>query len=338
MNNFKIGEHQFNALGALRSPFILAEIGLNHNGDMTLASEMVAAAAEAGVHGVKFQSYFTDEFLCKSIQGAYDIFKSCELTPEQFATLKVQAESLGLQFISTPLTYSYVKILNEMDVPAFKIASCDMTYYDLIEAVVACAKPVIISTGMSRMMEIRELMSQDFLQNYPIILLHCISNYPPRLEDMHLNSILSFKEEFQVVMGLSDHSMGTAVGVGATALGAQFIEKHFTIDRNLEGPDQKMSMLPDEMKKLVRDTSDLFRALGRKGRPEVESEDLPRKVARRGLYASKKIQKGETLDNSNALFRRPPNSVDPRYIRLNKGVVRAAAELEGDVSASQLNS
>ena len=337
MNNFWIGSHKFGYGEASQSPYILAEIGLNHNGDIGLASEMVSAAADSGVNGVKFQSYFTEEFLRPSLTDAYQIFKSCELSPDEFEQLKTQAESLGLNFISTPLTYSYVKILNEMDVVAFKVASCDMTYYDLIEEITLTGKPVIISTGMSLFSEIKDLMSQDFLKDYPVILLHCISNYPPKLEDVHLRTISSFQDEFKVPIGLSDHTLGTAVGIGATALGVQFIEKHFTIDRNLKGPDQKMSMLPEDMKRLVNDSSDLFRALGQKGRPELEAEKDIRKVARRGLYASQSIAVGDVLSNHNALFLRPSNSVDSRNVRLNKGSSKAKENLEGEIDGTQIS-
>ncbi len=337
MNEFKIGSHKFGINETLQRPFILAEIGLNHNGDMGLASEMVAAAADTGVDGVKFQSYFTEEFLHPSLSEAFEIFKSCELRPDEFSTLKSQAESLDLQFISTPLTHSYVKILNEMGVPAFKVASCDMTYYDLIEEITMTGKPVVISTGMSNFEEIKELMTQNFLEDYPVILLHCISNYPPKLEDVHLKTILSFREEFKVPIGLSDHTLGTAVGVGATALGVQFIEKHFTIDRNLKGPDHKMSMLPEDMRHLVNDSSDLFRALGQKGRPELEAEKDIRKVARRGLYASQSIAVGDVLSNHNAIFLRPSNSVDSRDVRLNKGSSKAKENLEGEIDGTQIS-
>ena len=337
MNEFKIGSHKFAINETLQRPFILAEIGLNHNGDMGLASEMVAAAADTGVDGVKFQSYFTEEFLHPSLREAFEIFKSCELRPDEFSRLKSQAESLGLEFISTPLTHSYVKILNEMGVPAFKVASCDMTYYDLIEEITMTGKPVVISTGMSNFEEIKELMTQNFLKDYPIILLHCISNYPPKLEDVHLKAILSFREEFKVPIGLSDHTLGTAVGVGATALGVQFIEKHFTIDRNLKGPDHKMSMLPEDMRRLVNDSSDLFRALGQKGRPELEAEKDIRKVARRGLYASQSIAVGDTLSNHNAIFLRPSNSVDSRNVRLNRGSSKAKENLEGEIDSTQIS-
>jgi len=338
VNNFCIGSYEFGVDGALQRPYILAEIGLNHNGDMVLASEMIAAAADSGVNGVKFQSYFTEEFLRPSLAEAYEIFKSCELSPDEFAQLKAEAESLGLNFISTPLTHSYVKILDDMNVVAFKVASCDMTYYDLIEEIAMTGKPVVISTGMSKFIEIQELMNQGFLQNYPVILLHCISNYPPKLEDVHLRTILSFQEDFKVPIGLSDHTLGTAVGVGATALGVQFIEKHFTIDRNLEGPDQKMSMLPKDMKRLVNDSSDLFRALGQKGRPEIAAEKSAREVARRGLYARERIPNGDILGNENSIFMRPPNSVDSRNVRLNKRTVKASEPLEGEIKSTQLSS
>ncbi len=337
MNDFKIGSHKFGINETLQRPFILAEIGLNHNGDMGLASEMVAAAADTGVDGVKFQSYFTEEFLHSSLREAFEIFKSCELEPDEFSRLKSQAESLGLEFISTPLTYSYVKILNEMGVPAFKVASSDMTYYDLIEEITMTGKPVVISTGMSNFEEIKELMTQNFLEDYPVILLHCISNYPPKLEDVHLKTILSFREEFKVPIGLSDHTLGTAVGVGATALGVQFIEKHFTIDRNLKGPDHKMSMLPEDMRRLVNDSSDLFRALGQKGRPELEAEKDIRNIARRGLYASQSIAVGDILSNHNAIFLRPSNSVDSRNVRLNKGSSKAKENLEGEIDGTQIS-
>ena len=334
MNSFKIGSHDFG--GQVDGPYILAEIGLNHNGDFDLARRMIDEAVACGVNGVKFQSYHTAGFLHPDLKAAYEIFQNCELSAEQFQKLKDHTHSQKCDFISTPLSFDYVQILHEMGADAIKIASGDMTYYDLIEAVTETKLPVIISSGMASFSEISDLMEKDFLKDYPCVLLHCISNYPPKLEDINLRVIHTLGEKFDCPVGLSDHSIGTAIGIASVALGARFIEKHFTVDRELDGPDQKMSMTPHEMKELVERSKDVYKSLGSWEKPEVAAEIPVKEIARRGLYASKTIAGGEVLSNHNSRFLRPPNSINPARVSLNHGGFRCLEEIHDSIEDKQI--
>ncbi len=327
MRDFCIGGTSF---AALSGPYILAEIGLNHNGKLDLALEMVDKAAEAGVQGVKFQSYFTHEFLHTSQTAAVEIFERCELSVEEFSKIATHCRQRHVDFVSTPLCYSYVKILHDLGVQAFKVASSDMTYHDLIEAISSTGKPMILSTGMSSLAEIDTLMNLAFVKDHPLILLHCISNYPPRLEDVHLRFIHSLRALYQVPVGLSDHSIGTAIPVGAVALGASFIEKHFTLDHGLEGPDHKMSIDPAGLKELVKNCQDVWNALGEWNKPVIENEVPVKNIARRGLYLKSDTAVGTALTHENSIFLRPPNACHPEDIRLSSGNSRLAQN-EDDV-------
>jgi len=333
MREVKIGKHSFSNPSV---PYVLAEIGLNHNGDLDLAKRSVDAAKESGAQGVKFQSYFTDEFLHSSQQAAKEIFQNCELTPDEFALLSDHCSQLEIDFISTPLSFSYVKILDELGVDAIKIASGDMNYYDLVEAATRTARPLILSTGMASLSEIDSVMSQDFLRDYPMVLLHCISNYPPKLDDIHLRFVHTLSNLYPVPIGLSDHSIGTAVPVGAIALGALFIEKHFTLDCDLEGPDHKMSIMPDGLRELVKACSDVFHALGDWKKPVIAPEEPVKDIARRGLYLKDELKSGDLLTNENALFLRPPNQISPEEVRLLDGDWKLNQEATESILRSQL--
>jgi N,N'-diacetyllegionaminate synthase len=329
MHDFCIGDTSFTSP---TGPYILAEIGLNHNGSLDLALEMVDKAAECGVQGVKFQSYFTEEFLHSSQKAAVEIFERCELKVEEFSKIASHCRERHVDFISTPLCFSYVKILEDLGVQAFKVASSDMTYHDLIEAITATGKPMILSTGMSSLSEIDSLMNLSFVKAYPLILLHCVSNYPPKLEDIHLRFIHSLKTLYQVPVGLSDHSIGTAIPVGAVALGASFIEKHFTLDHGLEGPDHKMSITPHDLKELVKNCQDVWNALGEWNKPVIENEVPVKSIARRGLYLKTEVGVGSELTNENALYLRPPNDIHPEVVRLNSGEAKLSQSEEGSVT------
>jgi len=333
MAEFKIGGHQFVKQGTPDGPYILAEIGLNHNGDYKLAREMVQAASECKASGVKFQSCNTEGFLHPSLKEAFEIFKGCEFKREEWQGLRELCDELEIDFISTPLSLDYVSILDEIGVAALKIASCDMTYYDLIESCARTSNPVIISTGMSSLEEILHLNNQEFLKSKDKIFLHCISNYPPRLEDCHLNFIPTLISELDCPVGLSDHTMGTSVSIGAVALGAVFIEKHFTLDRSLPGPDHKMSILPADLEELVKGCKDVHRSLGLASKPDIEGERPVREIARRGLYTrSGKILKGQKVNNETAVWLRPPNECLPQETRLLDKEFEANEELFGGIS------
>ncbi|MBW7876106.1 MAG: N-acetylneuraminate synthase family protein [Candidatus Cloacimonetes bacterium] len=305
-------------------PYILAEIGINHNGNLDLALKTIDAAKSSGVHGVKFQSYFTREFLSKGAPG-FEIFEGCELSVEDHKKIAEHCQRLGIDFISTPLCPSYVRILSDLGVKALKVASGDLTFYDLIERITGTGLPLILSTGMASLGEIEQVVTQPFLKDYPMAVLHCISNYPPRLEDTHLQFLATLKHLFSVPVGFSDHSLGTTLAVGSVALGARLIEKHFTLDKNLPGPDHKMSLDPKELSELVRCTQDIYRAMGQKIKPEISAELPVKKIARRGLYRRQSFQDAMSLNEDNAIWLRPANQVDPTRVRLMHGDCVASA-------------
>lgn len=313
--NMKIADFDFDKQV---EPYLLAEIGLNHNGSLDLAKKMIDAAKESGAHGVKFQSFEASDLVLAS-EPAYQIFDKVALSVDDHKKLYDHCIEQDIHFMSTPFGLKWVDILNDIGVPAFKIASGDMDYYDLVEKVTQTKKPLIISSGMASEAEIDDLMNQDFLQDYQTILLHCISNYPPRLEDCHIRYIQTLDKKYQSLVGLSDHSEGIAVSLGAVALGARFIEKHFTLDKAMEGPDQSMSMDPSEFKALSKASKDLSKALGSSKKPLIQNEIPVKKVARRGLYLSDGIKPGEILTNLNSRFVRPYNGISSSDIRLNSG-------------------
>jgi sialic acid synthase SpsE len=319
----------------MHAPYYLAEIGLNHGGDRELALQMVEAAAECGAHGIKLQTYITEEFVKKD-SPAYFVLKPCELSLDVHREIAELCRKLQIDFISTPFGISCVKPLLEMGVSALKIASGDMNYYDLVEKAFQSDLPVIISTGMAAPEEISSLMNQDFVDKERTVLLHCVSNYPPKLEDVHLNFISYLNGEYECPVGLSDHTMGPIVPAGAVALGARFIEKHFTIGRELPGPDNKMSMLPHEFKEMIHYCEDIFRCLGQFNKPEITDEKPVKEIARRGLYPKRPLKEGEVLSNDNAIFMRPANSISPEKVRLSAKNSRVKCDVTDEIKCSDL--
>ena len=251
-------------------------------------------------------------------EPAFQIFDKYALSIDNHKALFDHCKQQEIHFLSTPFSLEWVTVLDEIGVPAFKISSGDMNYYDLVRKVSETKKPLIISSGMANEAEIDDLMDQDFLRNYEMILLHCISNYPPKLEDCHVRYIQTLSQKYSNLVGLSDHSAGIAVSLGAIALGARFIEKHFTIDKNLEGPDQKMSMDPTEFKELAQASKDLSRALGSFQKPQIANEVPVKEIARRGLYLKDTVSSGDILNHENSRFLRPYNGVSSAKVSLSK--------------------
>lgn len=312
VNGFKTGRRD---IMGQHGVYFLAEIGLNHNGNLRLALDMVRSAAASGASGIKLQSYFTEEFLSPAYPS-FDFFKSCELSVSDHREIANCCRDLGIDFISTPLCHSWVSVLDELDVAAIKIASSDINFYDLISVAAGTGRPLIISTGASGEDEIAALLAQNFMKNVKLVLLHCVSNYPPRLEDINLRCLPALRERFSVPIGMSDHSPGIAIAIGAVALGAVFIEKHFTISHELDGPDQKISMEPQEFRSMVCACDDVYRSLGQKEKKPVTGETDFLRIARRGLYLRHAVEKGELLSAENAVFLRPSNTVSCSDIRL----------------------
>lgn len=252
-------------------PYLIAEIGLNHNKNMELAVKTIQTAAECGANAVKFQSYSIDSFINKDapgVQALYSIFKKLELNFMEHNVLRDEAKKAGIDFISTPLTTDWVENLFSLKVPFFKIASGDINNYMLLKEIVKKNIPAIVSTGNSKLSEIESAAA--FFRLYDkkdVIFLHCISEYPTSTHNLNLSTIPFLEQQFGILPGFSDHTIGSDAAFGAVNLGAVVIEKHFTMDKNLPGPDHKISSNPEELRDL-REKIDL--AYEMRGEPRLE--------------------------------------------------------------------
>jgi len=301
---------------------VIAEAGINHNGEIKKALLLVEAAASAGADVIKFQTHLAKaEMLSDVVPAEYvgnvDLFqliKSFELTFEQHLTLKKRAEELGLIFLSTPFSREAVDLLEKLGVPAFKTGSGELTNLPLLEYIAKKGKPMIISTGMSELDEVRETFNFVKEINPQIILMQCTSTYPAKYEDINLKVIPYLSQEFNSPIGLSDHSPGIVTALGAVALGAKVIEKHFTLDKNWPGPDQKASIDPRELKELVRSVRIIHQALGDK--KEIIEEEKPIiRMARESLVSIKSIPAGTKISQDMIWVKRPGTGIPAKEMK-----------------------
>lgn len=305
--------------------FIIAEAGDNHNGSLELAYQLVDKAVEAGADCVKFQTFVTEEVISKRAEKAeyqkestgseesqYEMVKKLELSFDNFRELQKYAKGKGIEFLSTPFDIQSVDFLEGIDVPYFKIPSGEITNLPYLIRVAKTGRKIILSTGMAEMDEIAEAI-RVLKENGAgeISLLHCNTEYPTPMEDVNLKAMLTLKEKFGVRVGYSDHTKGIEVPIAATALGAEIIEKHFTLDHNMEGPDHKASLEPDELKAMVEGIRNIEKALGNGIKTASNSEKKNIDIARKSIVARKKIVKGELLTEDNLAVKRPGNGISP---------------------------
>ena len=308
--------------------FIIAELSANHNQKFELAVESIKAAKDCGVDAVKLQTYTADTITIDCYneyfqikQGTiwdgkilYELYKEAYTPWEWQPKLKKLAEELGMICFSSPFDKTAVDFLESMKVPAYKIASFEITDIPLIEYVASKGKPVIISTGIANLDDIQLAIDAcRKMGNEKIALLKCTSAYPTPLEEVNLLTIPDMKEKFKTLVGLSDHTMGISVPVAAVSLGARIIEKHFILDRNLGGPDAAFSLEPAEFKQMVESVREVEKALGK------VSYELSKKVERnrefsRSLFAVKEIKKGEILTDENVRSIRPGFGLHPKFL------------------------
>ena len=311
-------------------PFIIAEIGSNHNGDMELAKRIIDEAKACGADAVKFQSWDDktlvsaeeyrnnqsyDDSPKKHFGSLKEMVKKYYLREEQHFELKKYCDELGIIFSSSPFSAKEVDLLEECEVPFFKIASMDINNFQLLDYVATKSKPVILSTGMSTLGEIETAVKR--LQSNgcsDVILLHCISIYPPEYQDIHLNNIKMLQQTFNLPVGFSDHTIGTSIPLASVALGACVIEKHFTIDKDLPGWDHEISADPQELKVLVKESSHISKALGSFKRTVSEAEEEKKKKFRRSAVALKDLKKGEKIDLEKITFKRPGTGIQPNEV------------------------
>jgi len=309
-------------------PYIIAEIGANHNGDMELAMKMIDEAAKCGVHAVKFQSW-TDQSLIsleeyeknqkyddspkKHFGSLKEMVTKYYLRKEQHFLLKEYCDLKGIVFCSTPFSEDEVDLLEEVDVPFYKVASMDINNYRLLSYIARKGKPVILSTGMATLSEIETAVRIiERAGNTSIALLHCVSIYPPETKDIHLNNIKLLQQVFpNYPIGFSDHTIGITVPLASVALGAAIIEKHFTIDKNLPGWDHEVSADPIEMKEIVSQSVIVHEALGNVHRTVSEAEENKKNKFRRSIVLTRDMSDGEIIVDKDITFKRPGTHISP---------------------------
>ena len=288
--------------------YIIAEIGLNHNKDMVLAKKTIKAAKDSGADAVKFQTFITDRLAVKS-SGAYNIFRSLELSRDDFKEISDYSKEVGITFFSTPFCLECVDWLEELKVPCYKIASGDLNYHELIKRAAGTGKPVILSSGMSELTEIKKTIKIiENEGNNKIILMHTISKYPPMYDEVDLQMITDLKNNFKYQIGFSDHSQDNTMSICARVLGAAVFERHFTLDKNLDGPDHAISLMPHELKELRYKLDCVDAGLKRNA---VRSDNEIKKGARRGLYAASDISEGQIITREMIDVVRPANTMEP---------------------------
>lgn len=297
--------------------FIIAEAGVNHNGDMDLAKKMIDVAIEAGVDAVKFQTFKADELILHGIEKApyqkvttngsesqYDMLKRLEVTKGQTIELMDYCRKRNITFLSTPFEKTSLDELDELDVPAFKVAATDLTNIQFLRKVAEKGRPIILSAGMCYLEEVRRALEVIYPINKNVILLQCTANYPIHDTEANINVIRTFIEAFDILVGYSDHSQGIGASPYAVAVGAKVIEKHFTLDKNMEGPDHKASVTPTELKQLVSDIRRVEKYLGDGIKMPSCSEQMTRKSLQKCLVANAKIRQGEMFTENNIVAKR----------------------------------
>ncbi len=331
-------------IGPGQPPYIIAELSANHNGSLDRALKTVEEAKRCGADAVKLQTYTADTMTIdcdKSdfmIQGGlwdgyklYDLYEWAQTPFEWMEDIFKHGKEIGITVFSTPFDESAVELLEKLDTPAYKIASFEIVDLPLLRHIASTGKPIIMSTGMASENEIEEAISAVRQSGcMELLLLHCISSYPTPIDQANLRQIVELENRFDVPTGLSDHTLGTTASVGAIALGACAIEKHFTLDRSEKGPDSEFSIEPCELKRLCRETYEVWSALGSPSYARQKAEE-DSKIFRRSIYFIKDLPAGSILSPDDIRRIRPGMGMSPKYFedligkRLKVSVTRGTA-------------
>lgn len=308
---------------------IIAEAGVNHNGSLELAKRLVDKAVEAGADVIKFQTFKAEKLVSKSAKQAeyqkknigtkdddsqYNMLKKLELSERDHQELVDYCKECGIQFFSTAFDLDSIEYLHSLNLGIWKIPSGEITNYPYIKKIAQYHEPVILSTGMCEMEDITAVMNalqDNGVHKDQITILHCNTEYPTPFEDVNLLAMQQIKEKFRVSTGYSDHTKGIEVPIAAVALGASVIEKHFTLDRNMEGPDHKASLEPDELKAMVSAIRNIEKALGTGKKTISKSERKNIAIARKSIVAACPIKKGDYLSEVNLTVKRPGTGISP---------------------------
>jgi N-acetylneuraminate synthase/N,N'-diacetyllegionaminate synthase len=313
----------------MKKVIIIAEAGVNHNGDMNSARKLIDVAVEAGVDYVKFQSFTADKLVSKDAKKAnyqsvntndgddsqYGMLKKLELSHQDHIELMAYCAQKKIKFFSTAFDVDGVKYLSDLGLELFKIPSGEITNYPYLKAIALCGKPVIMSTGMCTETEIKECL--DVLLEFGLLkenisILHCNTEYPTPMKDVNLKAMVSIKDKFGVDVGYSDHTLGIEIPTAAVALGAKIIEKHFTLDRTLPGPDHAASLVPDELKAMVKSVRNIELAISGSGiKNPSESEIKNITIARKSIHLKKNLSKGHIICEEDIIALRPCDGISP---------------------------
>ncbi len=306
----------------MKHTYIISEIGCNHNGDFELALRLIDQAVEAGVDCVKFQTFKADSLISKHAEKAayqkkttdpaesqLDMTRKLEMPYEKHRFLIEYCKQKHVDFLSAPFDFESIDFLAQLGVQKIKIPSGEINNLPYLRKINALKKPIILSTGMATLDEVRYAL--NLLKDCPVSLLHCTTEYPCPYEGVNLNAMLTLKKTFGLPVGYSDHTTGIEIPIAATALGAEIIEKHFTLDQNLPGPDHKASLTPPELKAMVQAIRHVDFAMGDGIKKPAECERKNIAIARKSLVAKTDIKKGEILTEHNLTVKRPATGIPP---------------------------
>lgn len=307
--------------------FIIAEAGVNHNGDVEIAKKLIDVAKGAGADAVKFQTFNTEKIVSKFTPKAkyqmkttgedesqLDMLKKLELDKDALKELMCYCREKGVVFLSSPFDLESVDILNELGLEIFKIPSGEITNLPYLRKIGSLKKKIILSTGMADLQEIKDALGvliKGGTKKENITVLHCNTEYPTPMEDVNLNAMLTIRDTFDVKVGYSDHTLGIEVPIAAVALGAAVVEKHFTLDKSMEGPDHKVSLEPDELKAMVEAVRNMEKALGNSIKRPSASEIKNKPIVRKSVVAARDIEKGEVFTEENITAKRPGTGISP---------------------------
>ena len=305
--------------------FVIAEAGINHNGSLTLAKQLAEAAKDAGADCVKFQTFIPEKIVSKfapkaeyqventhSKESQLDMLRKLSLSFDEFKELEQYCRNTGILFLSTPFDLESIEFLQDLSIPFWKIPSGEITNFPYLRSVALTQKPVILSTGMANGQEISEAL--NVLRDYgctDISLLHCTTEYPAPYHELNLLAIQTMKEQFHLKVGYSDHTEGIHAAIAAVAMGAEIIEKHFTLDRTMEGPDHRASLEPAQLQQMIMQIRDIEQAKGTGKKEAAPSERRNMAVARKSILAKCRIKKGDYLTEDNLTVKRPGNGISP---------------------------
>ena len=307
--------------------FIIAEAGVNHNGSIELAKKLIDVASESGADAVKFQTFKAEKLVSKNAQKAdyqkqttnktesqFDMIKKLELDMDTHKELIAYCKTKNIMFLSTPFDHDSIELLNNLGLEIFKIPSGEITNLPYLRYIGKLNKKVILSTGMADIGEIEDAL--DILisagtKKENIIVLHANTMYPTPMEDVNLKAMVTIGNTFDIGFGYSDHTLGIEVDIAAVAMGACCIEKHFTLDKTMEGPDHKASLEPDELKAMVKAIRNIELALGSSVKKPSKSEMPNMQIARKSIVAKIEIKKGDKLSEENITIKRPGNGINP---------------------------